>query len=243
MVWILEAGTLLIVAFVLRRALHMTPQRLRFCFSKGYAGPESNDLYSQVATEFGTHTAILAVTLNDAFEEYKGGRSEIAWPLVRLCDEEWSRFAERVRAVQDISSKYLPTVEIPIPVRNINTSEFLSRTMIEYVRLYEVLDQFIFRSKTRFQLHLRLLRRATAMLSDEFHRTSVEAGKNAEQLSQILSQLNLYFHDLDMVAKETLLGLRSLLGSLSNSALTDISVEIEALLIPPVRKSFASVIS
>src|SRR5579872_3720054 len=57
MVWILEAGTLLIVAFVLRRALHMAPQRLRFCFSKGYAGPESDVLYSQVATEFGTHTA------------------------------------------------------------------------------------------------------------------------------------------------------------------------------------------
>jgi hypothetical protein len=54
-----------------------------------------------------------------------------------------------------------------------------------------------------------------------------------------LAQIDLYFHDLDVVAKETLLGLRALLDHLSEGALSEITPEIQALLAPSIHRTVA----
>ena len=121
-------------------------------------------------------------------------------------------------------------VQYPVPVRNLDAQAFRSRPMAEYVRFHGFLDQFIFRSKLRFQSHLRLLAEATTVLSEEFYRANRGLEKDDEQTQRNLEELDQYFHDMDRIAKETLLAFRAELACLPDSSLNEIMLEIETLI-------------
>lgn len=230
MIWIVEASILLVVAVVLRRVLRMGRDSVAQSASLRRRKSNVRPLYTPIASEIEAHTTILGVLLNDAIEEQNAGRADLASRVINLFDNEWVRLVNLILNLQNLSLKYLPTAESSIAPRTINASSFRSQPMNEFLRRHGVLDQFVFRSKLRFQLHLRLLQRATAVLNEDFD----EAKRNADVgtgkvFSWTLAQLDLYFHDLDLLTKETLLGLHTELASLPDAALQEITAELLVL--------------
>jgi len=229
MIWCLEFGILLVVAVVLRRILRMGDKSVAPAAAPRNRKSVSSPLYRPIASEIEAHITILGVLLNDAIEERNSGRFTLALRILNLFGSEWSRLTELVASLQNLSLKYLPMVESSISPRNLNARSFQSQRMNEFFRRHGVLDQFVFRSKLRFQLHLRLLRRATAVLGEDFEQAKQGFDRDTSLFAWTLTQLDLHFHDLDLLAKETLLGFSAELACLPDTALEEIATEISAL--------------
>lgn len=229
MIWALEIGVLFAVALVLRRALHMGRDTSSQGAVPRHRKTSYSPLVSPLASEIEAHVTILGVLLNDAIEEQDSGRPGNAQQVLGLFGSEWGRFVEMIVNVQNLSLRYLPTVQYPIDARILDARSFRSQPMGEFLSRHRLLDQFVFRSKLRFQLHLRLLRRATAALNESFEEINRDAGNNRRLFNWLLAQLDLYFHDLDLLAKETLLGFNSEMAYLPAAALEDMAGELAAL--------------
>jgi hypothetical protein len=109
--------------------------------------------------------------------------------------------------------------------------------MIDYVRTHELLEQLVFRSKLRFQLQLRMLRRAAETLSMEFRRAYRYADRTQDRPPELWNRLDFYFHDFDLIAKETLLSFRTLLLHLPHSSLPGFAADLRSLLQRGVRSA------
>src|SRR5208337_4427861 len=107
---------------------------------------------------------------------------------------------------------------------------FKSRPVIDNVGLYEFLDQVLFRSKHRFSLQLRLLLRSTAVLSKEFRRACREGERTLDSSEELWTRLDYYFHDFDLIAKETLLAFRTLLACQPPEGLQELALDLQTLL-------------
>jgi hypothetical protein len=229
MVWIFEIGILLVVALVLRRTLQMgrntVPEQVALRFRR----PANNPLCSPLLSEIDAHTAILGVVLNDAIDELAAGNPETARRMLGVFNSERERLVELVINLQNLSLKYLPTVQYPIDARSLDPVSFRSQPVTEILKRHGVLEQFVFRSKLRFQLQLRLLRRATALLNESFEEVRGRTGTDAENFHSTLSQLDLYYHDLDLLTKETILGFSEELAALPDAVLEDMAAEISVL--------------
>jgi len=240
MIWIVEASTLLIVAVVLRHVLHMGRdgelQGPRPQSRKAFNHP----VYAPLASEIETHAAILGILLNDAIAEQTAGHAEVAQHTLKVFHSERERLVELVVDLQNLALKYLPVVQFPIEARSLNARSFRSQLISEFVRRHGILDQFVFRSKLRFQLHLRLLRRATALLNESFEEASLNAGQDARIVGWGLNQLDLYSHDLDLLTKETLLGFKEELACLPEALQEEMAAELAALNHHSVRNPLAS---
>ena len=232
----------MVVGLALRRVLRMGSYGVSTDALTRRRTPQVEPVYRPVASEIEAYSTILAVSLNDAFEESKAGHAEAAGCMVGMFASEWNRLTDLVEAMQQLALRYLPVVDLPVPVRNLDPNRFRSGTMIEFVRFHGFLDQFVFRPKLRFQLQLRLQRRAIAMLGEEFQRTRSKMDQDSERLGYALTQIDLYFHDLDLLAKETLLAFRAELSCLPGHDLAAIDAEIQDLLSQGVLKPLAPVI-
>ena len=229
MVWVLETGVLLVVAVVLRRLLHLGHRSA----PKG-AAPNNRNSYisplcSPLASDIEAHTAILGVVLNDIIEEQNSGHASIARETLALFDGEWSRLVKLVENLQGLSLRYLPAVQYPIDARNLDARSFRSQPLSEFIRRNGDLSQFVFRSRLRFQLQMRLLGRATALLDESFEELRHDAEQSPRLFDWALSQIDLHFHDLDRLTKETLLGFNEELGCLPDAALGDLVTELATL--------------
>jgi hypothetical protein len=230
MIWFWEVGTLVVVGLALRRVMRMSRRQPSASFVTRRRAPQIDPFYEPIASEIETHATILGVSLNDAFDEAKAGRSEAAYSMLSIFASEWNRLTELVQALQQLGLSYLPMLELPVPARKLDADRFRSGTMIEFVRFHAFADQFVFRPKLRFQLHLRLQGRAIQTLNEEVQCILGETGDRIpERLTHTLAQIDLYFHDLDLLAKETILALRAELSCLSEEALASIEVEIHDL--------------
>lgn len=235
MKWIMAFLVLGGVGLALRRLLRLNIDRSR---SAGRLPPLSEDrvsIYQPIVLEIETQSAILGISLNDAFEERDAGNSEIAWRLVRLSMSEWDRLAEIVTLLLSHMTKHLGAAKIVVPTRTMGAHHFRSRVMVDYVRMHELLDQLVFQSRLRFQLHLRVLRRAVETLSAEFRRSYRYAERTGDRPPELWSRLDHYFHDLDLVAKEALLAFRALLACLPHSALPAVGADLQTMLRRGVR--------
>ncbi len=233
--WVLGGITLLVMGAALRRLLHLNGQTSR---RPRWLVPLSEDrdaVYQPIALEVEAQAAILAVSLNDAMEERDSGNDEIAWRLVRLAACEWDQLAEIVAILLNTVLTHMPAARVVLPVRNMLAHRFKSQIMVDYVRMHELLDQLVFRSRLRFQLHIRVLRRAMETLTAEFRRTHLYAQRTQDRSTRLWNQLDLYFHDFDLITKETLLAFRAFLTSLPNVAVTDFAADLESLVRRGVR--------
>jgi hypothetical protein len=240
MKWVFGALILLVVGLLLRRILRLNGQ-------SGHRWPgmlplsaERERVYQPVAQEVETQTAILGISLNDAFVERDAGHSDIAWRLVRLLAGEWDRLAEIITLLLKTVAKHMPRARVVVPVRSLAAHRFKSQLMIDYVRSHELLDQLVFRSKLRFQLQVQGLRRAAETLTAEFRRMYRYAERTQDRPPEFWGQLDLHFHDFDLVAKETLLAFRAFLFCLPPSALEDFSADLEVILRHGVRSTTLS---
>lgn len=196
---------------------------------------ERETLYQSMAQEIATQCAILGITLNDAFDERDAGHPGVAWRLVRLCAGEWARVTEVLAGLLKIVGERVPNTRVAVPLRSVSAQRFKSRAMTDSFRMYEFLDQLVFRSKMRFQLQVRILRRANETLTAEFRRNYRYVERTGDQSAEFWSRLDLFFHDLDLLGKESLLAFRAFLVCLPDSALTGFASDLEALRARPVR--------
>jgi hypothetical protein len=225
------------VGIGLRRVLHMGAPAKSKAGGAIPLGIERHAIYHPVALEVEAHATILGITLNDAFSEREGNRPEVAWREVRLAVGEWDRLMTMVVGLQNTLSKYLPTTDLVVPVRRVVAGNFKSRAVIDYVGLYEFLDQVLFGSRQRFSLQLRALYKTSALLTKEFHHTCREGELALDCSAEVWNRLDFYFHDFDLIAKETLLAFRALLACQSPAGVEALAADLQPLLERGVRVS------
>jgi len=236
MQWVAGALTLALVALILRWALHMDTHR-KPSGGLGSLRPDLQEIYQPIAQEVETHTSILGITLNEAFGERRANRHEMAWHIVRLATGEWKRLSELVVGLQNLLAKFLPVTDGIVPVRRVATGHFKSHAIIDHVRLYEFLDQVLFSSKHRFALQLRVLLRASEILGQEFKHACREGERTLDSSEELWTRLDYYFHDFDLIAKETLLAFRTLLACQSPEGVQELALDLNMLLERGIRVS------
>jgi hypothetical protein len=230
MQWLVSGLILASVGMLLRRVLHMGARGKARTGRLGSLREDLAAIYAPFAQEIEIHAAILGITLNDAFGEREGNRQEMAWHVLRLAIGEWERLAVLVAGLQNIISKFLPATNGIVPVRHVAVGHFKSRALRDNVGLYEFLDQILFSSKSRFALQLRLLSRSSATLNKEFKRACREGAITNDSSDELWTRLDYYFHDFDLIAKETLLAFRTLLFCQSPEGVRELALDLRSLL-------------
>jgi len=230
MEWVLGGLLLLAVGAVLRRALRMGPSAPQRASGMAPLCPELQAVYNPIAQEVETHSTILGIALNDAFDERDACRHDMAWRMVQLSAGEWSRLAEIVKALLNTQAKHLTGCPAIVTAHRIVGEHFRSRLMADNLRVYELLDRLVFHSQQRFQLRIRLLRRAVENLTKEFRHTYRYMEKTQDHSPEIWARYDLCFHDFDLIAKETLLAFRTLLACMPPEELGDLAGDLQGLL-------------
>jgi len=228
--WVLGGMFLVAVGAVLRLALRMGTSAPQRTTGTAPLRPELRAVYNAIGQEVETHSTILGIFLNDAFDERDAPRLDMAWRMVELSAGEWSRLAEIVKGLLNTLTKHLTHCPAIAPPPRLVTEHFKSRIMTDSLRVYELLDRLVLHSSQRFQLRVRLLRRAVESLSKEFRHTYRYMEKTQDHSPEIWARYDLYFHDFDLIAKETLLAFRTLLACMPSEALGDLTVDLHVLL-------------
>jgi hypothetical protein len=237
MKWLLGAGALFLLGTMMRWILRLDRDDAPRMTGLRPLGPERDVIYQPIAQEIETQAAILGISLNDAIEERDAGQIDIAWRLVRLSISEWDRLVEILGLLSLIMSRHLGSARAVVPVRSVVAERFKSHAMTDYVRMHELFDQLVFRTKLRFQLHLRMLRRAAEILSQGFHRDFRYADRTHHCPPEMWEKFDYYFHDLDLVVKETLLSCRALLACLPHSSLPSFALDLKSVVRRGVRSA------
>ncbi len=235
--WVLGVLALLILGVVLRAILRLDPSTSPRAAGLVSLGEEREALYQPVAQEIETQVTILGISLNDAFDERTAGNNEIAWRLVRLSASEWDRLAEILTLLTGAMGEQASNARVAAPTRVLVSSRFKSRVMIDYVRTYELLGQLVFRTRLRYQLQLRMLRRTIELLSMEFRRAYRYADRTEDRPPELWDRLDVYFHDLDLISKEILLAFRALLLALPHFALPGLASSLKGIVQRGVRSA------
>jgi hypothetical protein len=235
MEWVLGASVLFLLGVLLRWILRLDRPDGQDARGRVTLGPDREVIFQPIAQEMETQATILGISLNDAINERDAGQPEIAWRLVRLAASEWDRLAEILRLLSKVLADHVANARVVIPTRSVTAHHFKSRVMIDYLRMHELLDQLVFRSKLRFQLHLRMLRRAADTLSTEFRRAYRYADRTEDRPPELWNRLDYYFHDFDLITKETLLAFRALLFCLPHSDLAGLAADLKPLVRHGVR--------
>ncbi len=226
---------MLAVGVVLRRLLRLDGQPV--ARGRGLVPLSANReaIYEPIALEVETQAAILAISLNEAIEERQANHDKIAWRLILLSASEWDRLAEIVTLLLNAVARYLPVACGVAPPRALVAHRFKSPVMIDYARLHQLLDQLVFRSRLRYQVHVRVLRRAAETLTTEYRRAHWEAEPTRTTPPQLWNRLDFYVHDLDLVAKEALLAFRAFLACLPEPALAEFAAYLDPIIRHAVR--------
>jgi hypothetical protein len=230
MQWALGGLILVAVAVAVRRLLCMDAAHENKAGRGAPLQEEFRAIYNSVAQEVETHAAILGITLNEAFSEREAGRLQMAWRVVRLTVGEWERLTDLLIGLHDALSRALNETNGVVAVRRVAVNHFKSRALLDNVGLYDFLDQVLFRSKARFGLQLRLLSRAIIIVSKEFKRACLEGEVTLDSSGDMWGRLDFYFHDFDLVAKETLLAFRTLLACQTPEGAQALSLALQVLL-------------
>ncbi len=232
---------MIVVGTVLRRILRLGSPPLPRYYGMIPLDRNRELTYNPVAHEIEAHTTMLGVSLNDAINERDCGNREVAWRLARLGGSEWERLAGVLVILLNSLTEHLPDIHLVFPIRRMSSSHFKSRTMSDYVRMHELLSQFVFRPRLRFQLQLRVLRRAVETLTLEFQR-ECNLGERSENPASMdcWRRLDIYFHDFDLIAKETLLAFRAFLVCLPDNAIGPFALEVQAIVHNGVRSKSVS---
>jgi hypothetical protein len=233
--WTVGILILAAVGFMLHRVLWTKLPEQRAPAGLASLGSDCQAVYDGFAAEVEARIAMLGISLNDAFEERDAGRRDMAWRMVRLSASEWDGMEKIITGLLNTLTKHLPNAQVVVTPRSIHAHRFKSKPMVDFVRMHELLDQLVFSSRRRYQLQLRLLRRAAEIVTGEFRRTYRQAERTDDRSAEVWSQIDLYFHDFDIIAKEALLAFRAFLACLPLSVLPKFSLDLNALLRGRVR--------
>ena len=233
--WVVGALILAAVGYLLRRLLWKGLPKQHVPSGLAPLGTARRVVYDGFAPEIEARIAMLGISLNDAFEERNGGRFDIAWRMVRLSASEWYGVEKIITGLLNTLTRHLPKAQFVVTPRNIHAHHFLSKSMVDYVRVHELLDQFVFSSQRRYQLQLRLLSRAVAIVTEEFQRTYRQAQRVGDTSKEAWTEIDLDFHDFDLIAKEVVLAFQALLPCLPPNVLPKMAADLDSLLRGKVR--------
>lgn len=227
MYWVMGSAVLLAMGMFLRRVLGLgaTIRRRPICLE-----PEQKSFCEAVAEEVQCRSEILACLLNDVIGELKAGHCENAPELLDLFEAEWTSLAELLNAILQNVAEYLPLAHIVIPVRSMVPAHFRSDVMIDYLRLHELVDQFLFRTKLRFHLQVRVLRHAVDILTADFHRAEAKKHLSPAFSRALWSRMDRDYHDFDLIAKRTILAFGKFVSWLPQSAATGLVQSLRPML-------------
>jgi len=235
MYWVMGGAILWGVGILLRRVLGLggtTPRRSSACLN-----PEQESFCEAMANEIESQSLILSVSLNEALEELEAGNIENASELLDLAEAQWLRLGEILSAVLRNVTEYLPLAHIVIPVRAIVPGQFRSHVMVDYLRLHELVDQFLFRTKLRFHLQIRILRQAVEILTADFHRAQAKKNLGGRLFQNLRDRLDRDYHDFDLIAKKTILACGKFTGWLPQSAAASFFLALRPTLDHSVRST------
>lgn len=191
-------------------------------------------LYQSVKLELDAESAILAVSLNEAMEARACGENDLAWSALHLMSTpQWMRQADTLAMLVRAMTSHLPMARVTLPARTLMPEFFKSDAMQGYLALHESTDQFLFRGKPRFSLHLRTLEEAVGRLTSDF--LEAQPGPLPEPDSDLWTRLDHDFHDFDLLTKETQLAVRGFIGCLPSAALQSFAAEVRPALLQGVR--------
>jgi hypothetical protein len=233
--WLVGALILTLVGYLLRRLLWKELPKQHVPLGLAPLGTGRRLVYDGFAPEIEARIAMLGISLNDAIEERNARRFDIAWRMVRLSASEWYGVEKIISGLLNTLSRHLPEAQFMVTPRNIHSHHFLSKSMVDYVRVHELLDQFVFSSQRRYQLQLRLLSRAVGIVTEEFQRSYRQAQRAGDTSKEAWSDIDLNFHDFDLIAKEAVLAFQALLICLPPDVLPKLSADLESLLRGKVR--------
>ena len=222
---VIAAGALLLRS-ILQRAATGKAQRGRLGALRG----DLSAIYSPLAQEIETRTTNLGITLHEAFGEREADRVEMAWHAVRVAQWEWEHLTVLVASLLSLLDKFLLATSGIVIERRIAVDHLRSRAVMDYVRLYEFLDQILFRPEGRFALQLRFLSRASTLLTKAFMRSYSEGAVTLDSSNELWTRLDCYFHDFDLIVKETLLAFRILLACQSPERAQKLALDLQVLL-------------
>ena len=222
MVWAESIVVLVVVAVVTRKVL-------------GLSGPSPapnlppadvrRRLSRLVTLEVEAQSAILAISLNDAMEEHETGQPELAWNTLHLMTSaQWVRQAEMLGVLLNAVTRHLPLTRMSVPTRSLVPEFFKSEAMRGYLVLHDTAEQFLFRGKPRFSLHVRALDQALLRLTTDFLESQPDPLSLLDD--DLWSRLDHDFHDFDLLSKETVLTVRGVIASLPANALDSFAAEI-----------------
>ncbi|MGH9344700.1 MAG: hypothetical protein ACRD19_13185 [Terriglobia bacterium] len=234
MAWALAIVALLVVGYVFRRILRLDEPQPR---SRGRV-PLSADLeriYRPVSLELETLVVLLGISLNEALGQRQAGNNENAWRLARLALCQWERLAEKVSVVLKSITDHFPQTRSVVSVRDLTSHQFKSHAMIESMQMGAMLHEVIFRSKSRYQFQVRVIRRAVDTLTLEFNSTIRAAERAPDASEDMWNAIDPSFHDFDLVVKESLLAFRAFLLAVPASLLPEITADISEVVTHSVR--------
>jgi hypothetical protein len=233
MVWPESIAVLVAVGLVTRRLLGLNGTRAKAGVDLGGNGGR---LCRAITLELEAQCATLAVSLNEAMEESDSGQPDLAWNTLHLMtNAQWVRQAETLAVLLQAVIRHLPLIRLSLPARRLVPEFFKSEVMHGYLALHNTADQFIFRGKPRFSLHVRALDQAVTRLTADF--LKAQPGPLSLPDADLWNRLDHDFHDFDLVSKETVLTVRGVIACLPAAALESFSAEVLPVLRRGVRSS------
>lgn len=233
MIWAESIAVLTAVGVVTRRLLGLSGRHPK---RKLPLPGAHGRLYQAVKLELDAQSAILAVSLNEAVEAQACGEHELAWSTLHLMSAaQWMRQADTLELLVRAMKRHLPLARVTLTARTLIPKFFKSEAMQGYLALHDAADQFLFRGKPRFSLHLRTLEEALGRLTSDF--LEAQPGPLLEPDSDLWARLDHDFHDFDLLTKETVLAMESFISCLSSSSLESFAVEVRPALLQGVRVS------
>ncbi len=223
--WVLAALALLTIGCACRRILRLDEPRLR---PRGLTPLPSHleKIYRPISQEAETQTILLGITLNEALEARHSGNEENALLHVSLALCQWDRLSEVITILLNSISHNLAQISSIASVRELTSSQFKSRTMIDFMKGGGLLHQIISRSKPRYTFRVHAIARAIQTLSAEFRSAHQSAERMPERSATMWNGIDSIFQDFDLTVKEALLAFRDFLPALPESALPEFLAEI-----------------
>ncbi|HEV2498987.1 MAG TPA: hypothetical protein VGY31_05355 [Terriglobia bacterium] len=234
MAWALAIVALLVVGYVFRRILRLDEPEPR-AHGRIPLSPNAEKIYRPISLELETQIILLGISLNEALGQRQAGNEENAWRLARLALCQWDRLAEKVTVMLKSIADHFPQTRSLVSIRDLTAHEFKSNAMIESMRMGAMLHEVIFRSKSRYQFQVRVIRRAVDTLTQEFNSAIRAAERAPEGAEDLWDKIDPSFHDFDLVVKESLLAFRAFLLAVPAWLLPEIAAELTEVISHSVR--------
>ena len=228
MYWVMGGTVLFGMGVLMRRVLGLGSSVS--CRPPTVLDPEQKSFCDEITEGVKSRSEILAYLLNEIIAELKAGNSNNASGLLDLFDAEWTLLADVLNSILKSVADHLPLARIAIPVRSLVPGHFRSDVMIDYLRLPELVDQFLFRTKLRFHLQVRTLRHAVDILTSDFRRAEPKKYLSPAYSRALWSRLDHDYHDFDLIAKRTILAFLKLMSCLPPGAAAGFVEELRSVL-------------